>query len=277
MEKAGAILVGKVNCHFRRDVAVTCFNPWDISRSPGHSGAGSGLAVAASMGLVSIGSDTGGSVRIPAAWSGVVGLRGTFGLISRHNLFGPSWSFDQAGPLAKTVEDTALALQALAVHDPEDPVSLTGRFPDYRAALEGDIEGVKVGVLEEYVGGGCTEEVSGRCEGPWRCSRTWVQTWRRYPSKERQGFRTFTTRLWSRNPPSTIGRHFSREIGEDRRRHEAAAGAGGRHTHGRLSGCSTTVGASQEGDGTGDEAGGRGGLANVFDDGVESAGDAGDD
>ena len=159
MEKAGAILVGKVNCHFRRNVAVTCFNPWDISRSPGHSSAGSGLAVAASMGLVSIGSDTGGSVRIPAAWSGVVGLRATFGIISRHNLFGPSWSFDQAGPLAKTVEDTALALQALAVHDPEDPVSLTGRFPDYRAALEGDIEGVKVGVLEEFVGGGCTEEV----------------------------------------------------------------------------------------------------------------------
>ena len=159
MEEAGAILVGKVNCHFRRDVAVTCFNPWDVSRSPGHSSAGSGLAVAASMGLVSIGSDTGGSVRIPASWSGVVGLRGTFGLISRHNLFGPSWSFDQAGPLAKTVEDTALTLQALAIHDPEDPVSLPGPFPDYRAALEGGIEGVKVGVLEEYVGGGCTDEV----------------------------------------------------------------------------------------------------------------------
>lgn len=159
MEGVGGILVGKVNCHFRRDVAVTCFNPWDVSRSPGHSSAGSGLAVAASMGLVSIGSDTGGSVRIPAAWTGVVGLRGTFGLISRHNLFGPSWSFDQAGPLAKTVEDTALTLQALAMHDPEDPVSLPGPFPDYRGALQGGIEGVKVGVLEEFVGSGCTEEV----------------------------------------------------------------------------------------------------------------------
>ena len=159
MEGAGGILVGKVNCHFRRDVAVTCFNPWDVSRSPGHSSAGSGLAVASSMGLVSIGSDTGGSVRIPAAWTGVVGLRGTFGLISRHNLFGPSWSFDQAGPLAKTVEDTALTLQALAVHDPEDPVSLRRPFPDYREALRGGIEGVKVGVLEEFTGSGCTEEV----------------------------------------------------------------------------------------------------------------------
>ncbi len=159
MEQAGAVLVGKVHCHFRRDVAVECFNPWDPSRSPGHSSAGSGLAVASSMGLVSIGSDTGGSVRIPAAWTGVVGLRATFGLISRHNLFGPSWSFDQAGPLAKTVEDTALTLQALAMHDPEDPVSLPGPFPDYKAALEGGIEGVKVGVLEEFVGGKCTEEV----------------------------------------------------------------------------------------------------------------------
>ena len=159
MEATGAVLVGKVNCHFRRDVAVECFNPWDASRSPGHSSAGSGLAVASSMGLVSIGSDTGGSVRIPASWTGVVGLRGTFGLISRHNLFGPSWSFDQAGPLAKTVEDTAIALQALAGHDPEDPVSLPGPFPDYRAALEGGVEGVRVGVLEEFVGSGCTEEV----------------------------------------------------------------------------------------------------------------------
>ena len=159
MEEAGAVLVGKVNCHFRREVAVTCYNPWDISRSPGHSSAGSGVAVAASMGLVSIGSDTGGSVRIPAAWCGVVGLRGTFGLISRHKLFGPSWSFDQAGPLAKTVEDTALTLQALAVHDADDPVSLPGPFPDYRGALDGQIEGVRVGVLEEFVGSVCTEEV----------------------------------------------------------------------------------------------------------------------
>ena len=159
MENAGAVLVGKVNCHFRRDVAVTCFNPWDVTRSPGHSSAGSGLAVAASMGLVSIGSDTGGSVRIPAAWCGVVGLRGTFGLISRHNLFGPSWSFDQAGPLAKTVEDTAITLQALVVHDPADPVSLPGPFPNYVEALTEDIRGVRVGVLEQFVGSGCTEEV----------------------------------------------------------------------------------------------------------------------
>ena len=161
MEEAGAVLVGKVNCHFRRDVPVACFNPWDTSHSPGHSSAGSGLAVSASLGLASIGSDTGGSVRIPAAWCGVVGMRGTFGLISRHNLFGPSWSFDQAGPLAKTVEDVAIMMQALAVHDPEDPVSLPGPFPDYVEGLGGGIRGVKVGVLEEFLGGDCAEDVEG--------------------------------------------------------------------------------------------------------------------
>ncbi len=165
MEDAGAVLVGKVNCHFRRDVPVECFNPWDATRSPGHSSAGSGLAVAASMGLASIGSDTGGSVRIPAAWCGVVGMRATFGLISRRNLFGPSWSFDQAGPLAKTVEDTAILLQALSGYDPEDPVSLHGPAPDYRASLAGGVKGVRVGVLEELVGSNCTEEVEAAIRG----------------------------------------------------------------------------------------------------------------
>ncbi|MBM3925496.1 MAG: amidase [SAR202 cluster bacterium] len=159
MEEAGGILVGKVDCHFRRDVAVQCYNPWDLERSPGHSSSGSGSAVGASLGLTSIGSDTGGSVRIPAAWSGVVGMKTTFGLMTRHNLFGPSWSFDQAGPLAKTVEDTAIVLQAIAGYDHEDPVSIAGERPDYRKGLKGGIKGLRVGVLEEYVGSHSTEEV----------------------------------------------------------------------------------------------------------------------
>ena len=159
LEESGAILVGKVNCHFRRDVPVECFNPWDTERSPGISSAGSGSAVAASLGLASIGSDTGGSVRLPAAWSGVVGIRATLGLISRHNLFGPSWSFDQAGPLAKTVEDAAIVLQVVAGYDPKDPISVHGPVPDYQAGLHSDIKGLRVGVLEEYVGASCNEEV----------------------------------------------------------------------------------------------------------------------
>ena len=159
MERAGAILVGKVDCHFRRNVPVECYNPWDLSRTPGHSSSGSGASMAASLGLASIGSDTGGSVRLPAAHSGVVGMRCTFGLISRFNLFGPSWSFDQAGPLTKTVKDTAMILDVIAQYDPRDPVSIANPHRSFLKALGGSIRGLKVGVLEEYVGTHCTEEV----------------------------------------------------------------------------------------------------------------------
>ena len=159
LEDAGAILVGKVDCHFRRNIPVSCHNPWDLNRSPGISSSGSGASVAASLCLASIGSDTGGSVRIPAAWSGAVGLRGTLGLVSRHNALGPSWSFDQLGPLAKTVADTALVLQAVAGYDPQDPISLRTPKADYSRDLGKDINGTRVGVLEELVGANCTEEV----------------------------------------------------------------------------------------------------------------------
>ena len=159
LEDAGAILVGKVDCHFRRNIPVSCLNPWDLTRSPGISSSGSGASVAASLCLASIGSDTGGSVRIPAAWSGVVGLRGTLGLISRHNALGTSWSFDQLGPLAKTVSDTALVLQAVAGYDPQDPISLRAPEVDYSRDLGKGIKGMRVSVLEEFVSANCTEEV----------------------------------------------------------------------------------------------------------------------
>ena len=159
LEEAGAILVGKVDCHFRRNIPVSCRNPWDLTRSPGISSSGSGASVAASMCLASIGSDTGGSVRIPASWSGVVGLRGTLGLLSRHNALGPSWSFDQLGPLAKTVEDTALVFGAIAGFDPNDPISLRDPVPNYVSGLQANMKGMRVGVLEEFVGANCTEDV----------------------------------------------------------------------------------------------------------------------
>ena len=159
MEKAGGILVGKVDCHFRRNVPVNCYNPWDLSRTPGHSSSGSGSAMGASLGLASIGSDTGGSVRLPAAHSGVVGMRSTFGLISRYNLFGPSWSFDQAGPLTKTVKDTAMILDVIAKYDPRDPVSIANPHESFQEALGSSLRGLRIGVLEEYVGKHCTEEV----------------------------------------------------------------------------------------------------------------------
>ena len=162
LEEAGAVLVGKADCHYNRGqsgIPVNCFNPWDLSRSPGVSSSGSGASLAASLCLASIGSDTGGSVRVPAAWSGVVGIRATFGLISRHNALGPSWSFDQLGPLAKTVEDTAIVLNAVAGHDPSDPVSLQGASPDYLRGLVEGIRGTRVGILQAFAGSSCTEEV----------------------------------------------------------------------------------------------------------------------
>jgi len=159
LEEAGAVLVGKVDCHFRRNIPVSCRNPWDLTRSPGISSSGSGASIAASMGLASIGSDTGGSVRIPASWSGVVGLRGTLGLLSRHNALGPSWSFDQLGPLAKSVKDTALIFSAVAGFDPDDPISLRSPVPDYAVGLHGNIADVRIGVLQEFVSSNCTEEV----------------------------------------------------------------------------------------------------------------------
>ena len=159
LEEAGAILVGKVDCHFRRNIPVSCRNPWDLTRSPGISSSGSGASLAASLCLASIGSDTGGSVRIPASWSGVVGLRGTLGLLSRHNALGPSWSFDQLGPLAKTVEDVALVFGAIAGFDPNDPISLRDPVPNYVSGLQANMKGMRVGVLEEFIGANCTEEV----------------------------------------------------------------------------------------------------------------------
>ena len=159
LEAAGAILVGKVDCHFRRNIPVSCRNPWDLDRSPGISSSGSGASLAASLCLASIGSDTGGSVRIPASWSGVVGLRGTLGLLSRHNALGPSWSFDQLGPLAKTVEDVALVFGAIAGFDPNDPISLRGPVPNYASGLQANMKGMRVGVLVEFIGANCTEEV----------------------------------------------------------------------------------------------------------------------
>ncbi len=159
LQEAGAVLVGKVDCHFRRRVPVRCLNPWDTSRSPGISSSGSGASLAASLCFASIGSDTGGSVRIPAAWCGVVGLKATFGLISRHNAFGPAWSLDQLGPLARTAKDTAIVLQAVAGHDPSDPVSLQDPIPDYLKGINSGIKGLKVGVLEEFLGQDCDEDV----------------------------------------------------------------------------------------------------------------------
>lgn len=154
LEAAGGILVGKVVSEIGRDSLgpVGCRNPWNPQWSPGTSSSGSGAAVAASLSLASIGTDTGGSVRHPASNSGVVGMKATFGRISRFGVWASSWSTDQAGPLTKTVADNALLLEILGVYDPHDPVSINEPSFAYRANLHDGVKGLRIGVpVDEWV------------------------------------------------------------------------------------------------------------------------------
>ena len=147
LDEAGAILVGKVYSQIGRgDSLVDCCNPWDVTRSPGTSSSGSGSAVAAGLGLFSIGTDTGGSVRHPASSCNLAGLRATFGRISRNGVLAPSWSFDQAGPLTRTVADNAIVMETLARFDPLDPVSVERPSERFSEGLDGGVEELRIGV-----------------------------------------------------------------------------------------------------------------------------------
>jgi aspartyl-tRNA(Asn)/glutamyl-tRNA(Gln) amidotransferase subunit A len=166
LKEAGAIVVGKNNMHEFAMGSTTnnphfgpCRNPWNLEHIPGGSSGGSGAAVAAGLCFASMGSDTGGSIRSPACQCNVVGLKPTYGLVSRHGVFPLSWSLDHAGPLTRTVKDTAIVLQAIAGHDARDPSSATGVPPDYVASLEGGLRGLRVGVPREYFFERSTDEV----------------------------------------------------------------------------------------------------------------------
>ncbi len=126
-------------------------NPWDLERTPGGSSGGAAAAVAAGMVPLSIGSDTGGSVRQPAAFCGVCGLKPTYGRVSRYGLVAFASSLDQVGPLAHNVEDLAACLQSLAGHDPRDSTSLNVPVPDYGQQLSDSLAGLKVGVIREHI------------------------------------------------------------------------------------------------------------------------------
>lgn len=128
-------------------------NPWDLSRVPGGSSGGSAAAVAAGEAYFALGSDTGGSIRQPASYCGVVGLKPTYGRVSRYGLVAFASSLDQIGPVTKNVEDAAYVLQAIAGHDPKDSTSANVGTPNYVEALTGDIKGLRIAVPKEYLDG----------------------------------------------------------------------------------------------------------------------------
>ena len=154
LKEAGAVLLGKLNM---TEFATTGLshqfdpprNPWARDRSSGGSSSGSGAATAAFMCAASLGEDTGGSVRFPAAWCGLAGLRPTWSLISRFGVMPGVRSMDTVGPLGRTVEDCAILLQAIAGHDPQDRMTHQGPVPDYRSSLTGDVSGLRIGILRE--------------------------------------------------------------------------------------------------------------------------------
>jgi aspartyl-tRNA(Asn)/glutamyl-tRNA(Gln) amidotransferase subunit A len=154
LNQAGAVLLGKLTT-WEFAIGGTAFdtpfpparNPWNLAHDPAGSSSGSGAAVAAGLCAAAMGSDTGGSVRWPAAWCGLAGLKPTYGRVSRAGIMPLSFSLDHAGPLTWTVEDAAIMLQAIAGHDPRDPASSERTVPNYRAALgTADLKGVRLGI-----------------------------------------------------------------------------------------------------------------------------------
>ncbi len=134
-------------------------NPWNLNKVPGGSSGGSGAAVASGESTVSLGSDTGGSIRLPASYCGVVGMKPTYGRVSRFGLLAFASSLDQIGPFGRCVEDVALTLQAISGYDPSDSTSLNKEVPDYSANLNKDISGMKIGFISELLSNGVQPEV----------------------------------------------------------------------------------------------------------------------
>jgi len=171
LEAAGAVVLGKTNCDEfamgssnENSAWRPVHNPRDLTRVPGGSSGGSAAAVAADMAVAALGSDTGGSIRQPASFCGVVGLMPTYGRVSRYGLIAFASSLDHIGPLTKTVKDAAIVLRTIAGRDPMDATSSDLPVPDYVAELERPICGLKIGIAKEYFGDGLDGEVRAAVE-----------------------------------------------------------------------------------------------------------------
>ncbi len=174
LKEAGAVILGKANMDefamgssTENSAYKVTKNPWDTSRVPGGSSGGSAASVAAGQCFASIGTDTGGSIRQPASFCGIVGLKPSYGRVSRRGLVAYGSSLDQAGPMTRTVADAAEMLQVIAGHDPKDSTSVDAPVPDYLEALRsgGSLKGLRLGMPEQYWGEGLSSEVDAACRG----------------------------------------------------------------------------------------------------------------
>jgi aspartyl-tRNA(Asn)/glutamyl-tRNA(Gln) amidotransferase subunit A len=171
LRDAGTVLLGKLNTHEYAYGVTTnnphfgpTRNPWNLEHIPGGSSGGSGAAIAAGLATATTGTDTGGSIRMPAALCGVVGLKPTYGRVSKAGVFPLSYLFDHTGPLTRTVEDAALVLNAIAGYDPADPASVRTPVEDYTAALRAGVRGLRIGVPRPYFFAHLDDEVAAAVE-----------------------------------------------------------------------------------------------------------------
>jgi aspartyl-tRNA(Asn)/glutamyl-tRNA(Gln) amidotransferase subunit A len=171
LEAAGAVVLGKLNCDEfamgssnENSAWKLVHNPRDLTRVPGGSSGGSAAAVASDMAVAALGSDTGGSIRQPASFCGVIGMVPTYGRVSRYGLIAFASSLDHIGPLTKTVKDAAIVLRTIAGRDPMDSTSADVPVPDYVAELEKPVRGLRIGVAKEYLGEGLDKEVRSAIE-----------------------------------------------------------------------------------------------------------------